>query len=132
MYEHVVTKKGEYILGLLGCREFQFMGYRYVEQFRVCNKVMCKCHNGGEDRHGPYWYKNNTEYIGKVLPAELLVSLAQLDRKQEWIKKQTVILNKKRAVLAEKLSALDDELDSFESLLHGGFVDDDFYERNVK
>src|SRR5689334_15552037 len=67
--------------------DFMFDGISYQLRYRVCNKPTCKCHNG--EKHGPYWYAYGEKliYLGKELPPQILVDLAQLEGKQETIKK---------------------------------------------
>lgn len=80
--------------------DFMLAGVSYQRRFRVCNKSICRCHDGR--RHGPYWYAYSDKlvYLGKELPSSVLVDLAQLKSKQDLIKKKIRLLDiQERSIL---------------------------------
>lgn len=87
--------------------DFMLHGVSYQCRYRVCNKPTCRCHKG--QKHGPYWYAYSDKlvYLGKDLPSEVLVSLAQLKHKQEPIKKKVQSLEVRINALRKELVSLE-------------------------
>jgi|CXWL01.1.fsa_nt_gi hypothetical protein len=85
---------------------FMLHGVSYQLRFRVCNKPVCRCHEG--QKHGPYWYAYSDKlvYIGKVLPDKILVDLAKLKCEQEPIKKKVRSLDVRISALSKELVSL--------------------------
>jgi hypothetical protein len=83
--------------------DFMLHGISYQCRYRVCNKSSCRCHSG--KKHGPYWYaySDRLVYIGKVLPENVLVDLARLEGKQEFIKKKIKALDVRERALSKEL-----------------------------
>jgi len=88
--------------------DFMLAGISYQRRFLVCNKPICRCHDGR--KHGPYWYAYGKKlvYLGKELPAQILVDLAELKCKQEVIKKKVKSLDAQESLLVKELNSIRD------------------------
>jgi len=102
---------------------FVFNNQSYQLQTRQCNKAVCKCHNGKP--HGPYWYLNGSKYLGKQLPQDILINLAQVENNKERIKKVRAEVNMKYLHLQKELADISDQVRAIENLLNGGVIDNE-------
>ena len=102
---------------------FMLAGVSYQLRFRVCNKPVCRCHDG--QRHGPYWYAYSDKlvYLGKELPQSVLVDLARLKCEQDLIKKKVRSLDIQERSILKSLRDVQELRSNLLSYSRGGFYD---------
>lgn len=104
----------------MNANEIVVMGDSYRLVMRVCNKPVCKCHQGM--RHGPYWYKNGSTYIGKKLPDNVLEYLEALKKKMPMILKDEKKIRAELEKARQHVEDLEEALDELQSIQHGSYV----------
>lgn len=102
-------------------------GSTFQQRFRKCGKPDCHCATGTE--HGPYWYKQSKgeplAYVGKLLPAAVLVYLEDLAAEQDNLKTTLKKLRQDEADADSALRHIVGNRRTIESLLAGEFTNAD-------
>lgn len=100
---------------------FEYGGDVYELKYRTCGKQQCKCRQG--ELHGPYWFRNNVEYVGKSLPAPLVKVLSLRQKEKPRLEKMMNDRRKQIAKLRLTLDHLDNENRTISGIARGGEFD---------